>query len=100
MVVLRDGSSIRQRRTSARGAVLLYAGLDHRHHQVLHPIPRWVTRAEVDEQHDRAQHAGVLVDGFVVPVGERNGYHGSFSGKKHLSGQNVQVVADFDGRSS
>jgi hypothetical protein len=38
----------------------------------------------------------VLVDGFLAPVGERDGYDGS--GKKHLSGQNVQVVADLNGR--
>jgi len=68
------------------------------YHDVLHPILRWVTRPEVDEQHDRAQHNGVLTDGFVAPVGERDGYHGLFSGKKHLSGQNVQVVADLRGR--
>lgn len=68
-----------------------------RYHHLLHPILRWVTRPEVDEQHDRAQRGGVLVDGFVAPVGERDGYHGLFSGKKHLSGQNVQVIADLDG---
>lgn len=69
-----------------------------RYHEVLHPILRWVTRPEVDEQHARAQAGGVLVDGFVAPVGERDDYHGLFSGKKHVSGQNVQVVADLDGR--
>jgi hypothetical protein len=69
-----------------------------RYHHLLHPILRWVTRPEVDEQHERAQRSGVLVDGFVAPVGERDGYHGLFSGKKHLCGQNVQVVADLDGR--
>jgi hypothetical protein len=69
-----------------------------RYHEILQPILRWVTRPEVDRQHDRAQHAGVLVDGFVAPVGERDGYHGLFSGKKHVSGQNVQVIADLDGR--
>ncbi|WP_238324072.1 transposase family protein [Salinispora pacifica] len=40
----------------------------------------------------------MLVDGFVAPVGERESYHGLFSGKKHLSGQNVQVIANLDGR--
>jgi len=69
-----------------------------RYHHELHPVLRWVTRPEVDEQLARAQRNGVLVDGFVAPVGEREGYHGLFSGKKHLSGQNVQVVADLDGR--
>jgi hypothetical protein len=51
---------------------------------------------EVDQQHERAGRGGVLVDGFVAPVGERHSYHGLFSGKKHVSGQNVQVVADLD----
>jgi hypothetical protein len=69
-----------------------------RYHHDLHPIPRWVTRPETDEQLARARREGVPVDGFVAPVGEREGYHGLFSGKKHLSGQNVQVVADLDGR--
>ena len=69
-----------------------------RYHRVLHPILRWVTRPEVDKQYERAQAGGVLVDGFVAPVGERDGYHSLFSGKKHLCGQNVQVVADLDGR--
>src|SRR5690348_17034892 len=62
-----------------------------------HPILRWVTGPEREKQYQRAQGEGVLVDGFVVPVGEREGYDGLFSGKKHLSGQNVQVVADLDG---
>src|SRR6266508_1484262 len=68
-----------------------------RYHDVLHPILRWVTRPEVDQQYQRAQREGVLVDGFVAPVGERDGYDGLFSGKKHVSGQNVQVVADLAG---
>jgi hypothetical protein len=69
-----------------------------RYHQILQPILRWVTRPEVDQRHHRAQRAGVLVDGFVAPVGERDDYHGLFSGKKHLSGQNAQVIVDRDGR--
>ena len=69
-----------------------------RYQQQLGPILRWVLRPEADEQYTRAQREGVLVDGFVAPVGEREGYDGLFSGKKHLSGQNVQVVADLDGR--
>jgi hypothetical protein len=65
---------------------------------VLQPILRWVTRPEADQRHDLAQRAGVLVDGFVAPVGERDGYASLFSGKKHVSGQNVQVIADLDGQ--
>jgi hypothetical protein len=68
-----------------------------RYHHDLHPIIRWVTRPEVDAAVDRAADSGVLVDGFVAPVGERGGYEGMFSGKKHVSGVNVQVVADLDG---
>ncbi|MFV2022965.1 transposase family protein [Micromonospora sp. LOL_023] len=68
-----------------------------RYHQILRPILRWVTRPEVDQRLDRAHRDGVLVDGFVAPVGEREHYDGLFSGKKHVSGQNVQVIADLDG---
>jgi hypothetical protein len=69
-----------------------------RYHEILQPILRWVTRPEVDEQRERARREGVLVDGFIAPVGEREHYHGLFSGKKHVSGQNVQVIAALDGR--
>ncbi|MFV2012937.1 MULTISPECIES: hypothetical protein [unclassified Micromonospora] len=62
-----------------------------RHHQILRPILRWVTRPEVDQRLDQAHRDGVLVDGFVAPVGEREDHHGPFSGKKHMCGQNVQV---------
>lgn len=68
-----------------------------RYHHDLHPILRWVTRPEADAQYTAAQREGVLVDGFVVPVGKREGYDGLFSGKKHLCGQNVQMVANLDG---
>jgi hypothetical protein len=69
-----------------------------RYHDILQPVLRWVTRPEVDRQLAVAQRAGVLVDGFVAPVGEREHDAGLFSGKKHVSGHNVQVVADLDGR--
>lgn len=69
-----------------------------RYHEILQPILRWVTRPEVDQRLEQTRREGVLVDGFVAPVGEREAYHGLFSGKKHLSGQNVQVIADLDGR--
>ena len=52
----------------------------------------------VDQRLEQTRREGVLVDGFVAPVGERESYHGLFSGKKHVCGQNVQVVADLDGR--
>lgn len=69
-----------------------------RYQQILQPILRWVTRPELDEQLERARREGVLIDGFIAPVGEREHCHGLFSGKKHVSGQNVQVIADLDGR--
>ncbi len=47
-----------------------------RYHDPLHPILRWVTGPEVDQQYQRAQRDGVLVDGFAAPVGEREGYDG------------------------
>src|SRR5262245_54184890 len=46
----------------------------------------------------QAQREAVLVDGLVVPVGERDGAEGLFSDKKGYSGQNVQVVATLSGR--
>ena len=65
-----------------------------------------MTRLEVDQRYEQASRegvlvcwcAGVLVDRFIAPVGEREHYAGLFSGKNHVSGQNVQVVADLDGR--
>lgn len=69
-----------------------------RYHEILGPILRWVTWPERQAQYERAQANAALVDGFVAPVGEREDYAGLFSGKKHVSGENVQVVADLGGR--
>jgi hypothetical protein len=69
-----------------------------RYHEILQQILRWVTRPQIDDQFERAGSEGVLVDRFVAPVGEREHYDGLFSGKKHVSGQDVQVIADLDGR--
>ena len=69
-----------------------------RYHEQLGTILRWVLRPETDAQYERAQREGVLVDGFVASVGDRDGYADLYSGKKHVNGQNVQVVADLDGR--
>lgn len=46
----------------------------------------------------QAQRDAVLVDGLVVPIGERDGIEGLFSDKKGYCGQNVQVVATLSGR--
>ncbi len=69
-----------------------------RYHNILQSILRWVTRPEVDQRMHQTQRDGVLVDGFIAAVGERKHYHGLFSGKKHICGQNVQVITDLDGR--
>jgi hypothetical protein len=46
----------------------------------------------------QAHRDAVLVDGFVAPVGERDGVDDLYSGKKHITGQNVQIVATLSGR--
>lgn len=46
----------------------------------------------------QARRDAVLVDGLVVPIGERDGTDGLFSDKKGFCGQNVQVVATLSGR--
>lgn len=46
----------------------------------------------------QAQRDAVLVDGLVVPIGERDATEGLFSDKKGFCGQNVQVVATLSGR--
>lgn len=69
-----------------------------RYHEQLGTILRWVLRPETDARYAQAQREGVLVDGFVALVGDREGYDDLYSGKKHLNGQNIQVVADLDGR--
>ena len=69
-----------------------------RYHEHLGTILRWVLRPETDARLASAQRESVLVDGFVAPVGDRAGHAGLYSGKKHVNGQNVQVVADLDGQ--
>lgn len=68
-----------------------------RYHEQLGTILRWVLRPETDARFAAAQREGVLVDGFVAPVGDRDGYADLYSGKKQFNGQNVQVVSDLDG---
>lgn len=69
-----------------------------RYHEQLGTILRWVLQPETDARFASAQREGVLVDGFIAPVGNRAGYADLYSGKKHLSGQNIQVIADLDGQ--
>jgi hypothetical protein len=51
-----------------------------------------------EEIRAQAHRDTALVDGLVVPVGERDGVNDLHSGKKHVTGQNVQVVATLSGR--
>src|SRR5258705_4376216 len=51
-----------------------------------------------EEVRAQAGRGAVLVDGLVVPVGERDGVEELFSDKKGFCGQNVQVVATLSGR--
>ncbi len=39
----------------------------------------------------------VLVDGTLVPTGNRAGHKGDYSGKRHRSGLNLQVASDMNG---
>jgi hypothetical protein len=50
-----------------------------------------VTRPELDKQYERAQAGGVLVDGFVAPVGDRDGYHSLFSGKNASTSTTLSI---------
>lgn len=46
----------------------------------------------------QAHRSAALVDGMVVPIGERDGVEDLHSDKKGFCGQNVQVVATLSGR--
>jgi hypothetical protein len=46
----------------------------------------------------QARRDAVLVDGLVVPIGERDATEGLYSDKKGFCGHNVQVVATLSGR--
>jgi hypothetical protein len=76
----------------------VFAATITRYREQLGTILRWVPRPETDQRYAQAQREGALVDGFVAPVGDRDGYTDDlYSGKKHTNGQNIQVVADLDG---
>ena len=51
-----------------------------------------------EEVRTQAHQEPALVDGLVVPVGERDGVEDLHSGKKHVTGQNVQVIGTLCGR--
>ncbi|MFG2045682.1 hypothetical protein [Dactylosporangium sp. NPDC048998] len=51
-----------------------------------------------EEIRAQAQRDAVLVDGLMVPIGERDGIEGLFSDRKGYCGQNLQAVATLSGR--
>lgn len=59
-------------------------------------IGRCLEALEAEAAADRA-HSTLIVDGFLVPTGERAQTKGLFSGKRHACGVNVQAVADLRG---
>jgi hypothetical protein len=69
-----------------------------RYQDELEPLIDIVLTPLNDEICGQAHRDPVLVDGLVVPVGEREGVDGLHSGKKHVTGQNVQVVSTLSGR--
>ncbi|MFV2110614.1 transposase family protein [Micromonospora sp. LOL_015] len=69
-----------------------------RYQEELEPLVDMVLTPLYERVRDRARRDAVLVDGLVVPVGERDGVDGLFSEKKGFCGQNVQVVANLAGR--
>jgi hypothetical protein len=51
-----------------------------------------------DQVTTQESRSGLLVDGFIAPTGNREGVPQLFSGKRHVSGFNVQAVTNLDGR--
>lgn len=43
------------------------------------------------------QGRAVLIDGTLVPTGNRAGHEANYSGKRHRAGLNVQILADVEG---
>ena len=69
-----------------------------RYQEELEPLIDLVLSPLYEEVRAQARREAVLVDGFVAPVGERDGRGDLHSGKKHVTGQNVQVVGTLGGR--
>jgi hypothetical protein len=69
-----------------------------RYQDELEPLVDLFLTPLYEEIRAQAHRDAALVDGFVAPVGERDGVDGLYSGKKHVSGQNVQVVGTLSGR--
>jgi hypothetical protein len=69
-----------------------------RYQEALEPLIDMILTPLYEDIRAQARRDPVLVDGLVVPVGERDGVSGLYSGKKHITGQNVQVVGTLSGR--
>ena len=69
-----------------------------RYQEELEPVIDVVLSVLAAQITAQAHRDGALVDGLVAPVGERDGVEHLYSGKKRYCGQNVQVVANLDGR--
>jgi len=69
-----------------------------RYQDDLEPVIDEILAILADQITAAAHREGVLVDGLVAPVGEREGVEHLFSDKKGFCGQNIQVVANLDGR--
>jgi len=69
-----------------------------RYQDELEPVIDVVLSVLAEQITARAYRDAALVDGLVASVGERDGVEHLCSGKKRFCGQNVQVVANLDGR--
>jgi DDE superfamily endonuclease/Helix-turn-helix of DDE superfamily endonuclease len=62
------------------------------------PLLRTATAEFAGQTRRQAKRSAVLVDGFLVPTGNRTGVSFLYSGKRHMSGLNIQAVSDLAGR--
>lgn len=69
-----------------------------RYQEELEPLIDVFLTPVYEEIRAQAHRDAALVDGLVAPVGERDGVENLHSGKKHVIGLNVQVVARLSGR--
>jgi hypothetical protein len=69
-----------------------------RYQEELEPLIDMVLTPLYEEIREQSLGGAALVDGFVVPIGERDGVEGLYSKKKGFCGQNVQAVATLSGR--
>lgn len=63
----------------------------------LEPVIELALAAVAAEARTDRERSTLIVDGFLVPTGNRPGRKDLYSGKRHASGANVQAVADLRG---